>query len=319
MIQEIMEKALFGNQIADYLRFVFIFLAGFIVIKILQYFILKRLRKWSKETATKIDEFVLRFTQHIILPLAYLSILYFCTDTLVLPPLLKRTIDIAGMAILAIFTVRLAMGFISYGFRVYLSKRGKDSTLERSLSGIMKMIRIVLWALAAIFFLDNLGFKVSAVMAGLGIGGIAIALAAQAILGDLLSYFAILLDHPFGIGDSIVVGEFTGSIEHIGIKTTRIRSVSGEQLIFSNTDLTNSRIRNYERMEQRRIVFKLNVKYGTSLDELKTIPGLVENIIKNIKDTIFDRAHFFSYGDSGLVFEIVYFIIGSDYNKYMDI
>ncbi len=167
--------------------------------------------------------------------------------------------------------------------------------------------------------LDNLGFKISAVIAGLGIGGIAVALAAQAILGDLFSYFAILFDRPFEVGDFIILGEYLGTIEHIGIKTTRIRSLSGEQLVFSNTDLTSSRLRNYKRMGKRRVVFKLGVTYQTTLKQLKTIPGIIENIIKGVKDTTFDRVHFSSYGDFSLIFEVVYYVMSRDYNKYMDI
>ena len=167
--------------------------------------------------------------------------------------------------------------------------------------------------------MDNLGFKISTVIAGLGIGGVAVGLASQAILKDLFSYFSIIFDRPFEVGDFIIIGEYLGSVEHIGAKTTRIRSLSGEQLIFSNTDLTDSRVRNYKRMEKRRVLFRLGVVYQTSLKQLKEIPGIIETVIKNVNDTIFDRAHFLSYGDFSLVFEIVYYVIGADYNKYMDI
>ncbi|MFH1246058.1 MAG: mechanosensitive ion channel domain-containing protein, partial [Candidatus Omnitrophota bacterium] len=126
-------------------------------------------------------------------------------------------------------------------------------------------------------------------------------------------------DRPFEIGDFIIIEDFLGTIEHIGIKTTRIRSLSGEQVIFSNTDLTGSRVRNYKRMDKRRVVFKLGVTYQTSLKQLKSIPQIIEKIIKSIPDTLFDRAHFFAYGDSSLVFETVYYILSNDYNKYMDI
>ena len=173
--------------------------------------------------------------------------------------------------------------------------------------------------MAAAFFLDNMGFEISAVIAGLGIGGIAVALAAQTILKDLFSYFSILFDRPFEIGDFIIIGEYLGTIEHIGIKTTRIRSLGGEQVILSNTDLTSSRVRNYKRMDKRRVLFKLGVTYQTSLEQLKAIPGIIKNAIENVEDTIFDRAHFFSYGDFSLVFEVVYYVKSRDYNKYMDI
>ena len=208
--------------------------------------------------------------------------------------------------------------FISYVFMEYLKKRGKDRTLERSLDSTLKIIKFIVWALAIMFFLDNLGFKISTVIAGLGIGGIAVGLAAQAVLKDLFSYFSIIFDRPFEIGDFIIVGDYLGTIEYIGAKTTRIRSLSGEQVIFSNTDLTDSRVRNYKRMDKRRVAFQFGVVYQTPLAKLKKIPEMVKSIIKDIDDTVFDRAHFFSYGDFSLIFEVVYYVIGSDYNKYMD-
>ena len=166
--------------------------------------------------------------------------------------------------------------------------------------------------------MDNLGFDISAVIAGLGIGGIAIALAAQAILGDLFSYFVIFFDRPFEVGDFIVVGDKVGTVEYTGIKTTRIRALSGEQMVFSNTDLTNSRIHNFKKMERRRVVFSLGVIYQTTADQLEEIPKIVRGIIEKQNDTTFDRGHFKSYGDFSLNFEFVYFVIGSDYVKYMD-
>ena len=319
MIQKIIEETFLGNRILDYLICVFIFFASFIVIKIFQLFLLRRLKKWAEKTATTLDDFLIGIIQKILLPLAYFGAFYLSVNILKLDPLLKRIIDIAGMAILTLFTARLITILVNYGFNIYWINRGKDAGLERSLKGIVKVITLVVWGLATIFFLDNMGFKISAVIAGLGIGGVAVALAAQAVLGDLFSYFAIIFDRPFEIGDFIIIGEYLGTIEYIGIKTTRIRSLGGEQVVFSNTDLTSSRLRNYKRMGKRRVVFKFGVIYQTSLEKLKTMPGIIENIIKNIKDTTFDRAHFFSYGDSSLIFEVVYYVMSRDYNKYMDI
>ena len=313
------EQTFLGNRIADYFICVFLLLAGLCVIKLFQLFILRRLKKWAEKTATTLDDFFLGLVQKILLPLAYFGAFYLCINTLNLNPLLKKIIDIAGMAILTLFTARLATVIITYGFDIYWRSRGKDVTLERSLKGISRIIKLIVWGLAVVFFLDNLGFKISAVIAGLGIGCVAVALAAQAILGDLFSYFAIIFDRPFEIGDFIIIGEYLGTIEHIGIKTTRVRSLGGEQLVFSNTDLTNSRVRNYKRMGKRRVVFKLGVTYQTSLEQLKVIPGIIEKVIKNVKDATLDRAHFFSYGDFNLVFEIVYYVLSRDYNKYMDI
>jgi len=181
------------------------------------------------------------------------------------------------------------------------------------------VINWILWATGAVFILDNMGLHISTLVAGLGIGGVAIALAAQAVLGDLFSSFAILIDKPFKVGDFIIIGDYLGAVEHIGIKTTRIRSLSGELLVFSNSDLTNSRIRNYKLMEKRRVVFKFGVIYQTTLERLKSIPPMIKEIVENIDLASFDRAHFFSYGNSSLDFEVVYYIQGNDYNLYMDI
>jgi len=319
MFQGIIERVYLGNRIADYLIFVGLFLAVVGMIKVFQHFILRHLRKWAEKTATTIDDFLLRIIQRLILPLAYFGAFYLSVNILSLHPLLKKIIDITGMAILMLFAARLALSLMGYGFNLYFTKRGKDVTSDRSLTGILAVLKVAVWALAIVVFLDNLGFKISAIIAGLGIGGIAIALAAQAVLGDLFSYFSILFDRPFEVGDFIILDQYLGTIEHIGIKTTRIRSLGGEQVILSNTDLTSSRVRNYKRMGKRRVVFKLGVTYQTSLEQLKVMPGIIEKIIKGVKDTTFDRAHFFSYGDFCLVFEVVFYVMSRDYNKYMDI
>ncbi len=319
MFKDIIELVFLENRIADYLIFVSLFLAAFGMIKIFQFFIIRQLKKWAKKTATTIDDFLLKIIQRLILPLAYFGAFYLSVNTLSLHPLLKKSIDIVGMAILMVFAARAALSIMSYGFDLYFAKRGKDVASDHSLTGILAVLKVIVWALAVVVFLDNLGFKISAVIAGLGIGGIAIALAAQAVLRDLFSYFSILFDRPFEIGDFIILDDYLGTIEHIGIKTTRIRSLGGEQVILSNTDLTSSRVRNYKRMGKRRVVFKLGVTYQTSLEQLKIMPGIVEKVIKNIKDTTFDRAHFFSYGDFSLVFEVVYYVMSRDYNIYMDI
>jgi small-conductance mechanosensitive channel len=319
MIEDLIKQTFLGNRLADYAISALLFLIGFGAIKIFQCIVLKRLKVWAEKTVTTLDDFLVRIIQRIGLPLAYFGIFYLTVTALKLHPLLKRIIDIAGMAILTLFTARLVTALLGYGFNLYWAKRGKDITVERSLNGILRILKVIVWALAVVFFLDNMGFKISAVIAGLGIGGIAVALAAQAVLGDLFSYFAILFDRPFEIGDFIILGDYLGTIEHIGIKTTRIRSLSGEQLVFSNTDLTSSRLRNYKRMGKRRVVFKLGVTYQTPLKQVKIIPGIIEKIVRGVKETTFDRAHFFSYGDFSLIFETVYYVMSRDYNKYMDI
>ncbi|MBU0694621.1 MAG: mechanosensitive ion channel family protein [Candidatus Omnitrophica bacterium] len=318
MMGSITEQMFLGNRLLDYIIFLLIFLGALIVIKIFRGIVLKRLKKLAEKTVTTIDDFLISTLERIVLPLLYFGAFYLAVNSLALNLLLNKIINVLGVAVLTLFTARLITEIIGYGFKFYWSGRSKDASLERSLKGILGVVKVIVWGLAIVFFLDNLGFKISSVIAGLGIGGVAVALAAQAVLKDLFSYFSIIFDRPFEVGDFIIVGEYLGAVEYIGIKTTRIRSLGGEQLIFSNTDLTDSRVRNYKRMEKRRVVFRLGVTYQTPQDKLKQIPKIVENIIKNVKDTMFDRAHFFSYGDFSLIFEVVYYVLGSDYNKYMD-
>jgi len=179
--------------------------------------------------------------------------------------------------------------------------------------------RLVLWSVVAILLLDNFGVDVTALVAGLGVGGIAVALAVQNILGDLFASMSIVLDKPFTVGDFLIIDGHMGAVEYVGLKTTRLRSLSGEQLVFSNTDLLGSRIRNYGRMFERRVVFKLGVTYQTPRDKLKRIPGIAREAILEQEQVRFDRAHFQAYGAFSLDFEIVYYVLSPDYNRYMDI
>ncbi len=190
------------------------------------------------------------------------------------------------------------------------AQNGDDAAL---LAVIALAARIVLWSLLGLLVLDQLGIDVSAVVAGLGIGGIAVALAAQNILGDLFSSLSIMIDRPFVAGDFIIVGDSMGTVEHVGMKTTRIRSLFGEQLIFSNADILQSRIRNYQRMQERRIVFTIGAVYSTPFRLVEQIPQLIRTIIASQEMARFDRAHFARYADSALEFEVVYYV------RYMDL
>jgi len=179
--------------------------------------------------------------------------------------------------------------------------------------------RLILWAVVLLLALENLGVDVTALVAGLGVGGIAVALAVQNILGDLFASLSIVLDKPFTIGDFLIIDDHMGSVENIGLKTTRLRSLSGEQLVFSNADLLKSRIKNYGRMFERRVVFRIGVTYQTPHDSLQRIPDIIRSAVEAQEPVRFDRSHFQSYGDSALLFETVYYVLKADYNLYMDI
>ena len=178
--------------------------------------------------------------------------------------------------------------------------------------------KLAVWTTVLLLALDNIGVDITALIAGLGVGGIAVALAVQNILGDLFASVAIAFDKPFEIGDFIIVNDMMGAVEYIGLKTTRVRSLGGEQIVMANADLLGSRIRNYKRMQERRIVFSFGVTYETPYEKVAAIPGLIKEIVLGQTDVRFDRAHFQKYGDSALVYEVVYYLLSPDYNLYMD-
>jgi small-conductance mechanosensitive channel len=246
-------------------------------------------------------------------------VFFLAVKNLAIPGLLERAIGVAGMVLVAFLSAQALIAVARFAIRTYIETADKGSERERALKGFMTLIRVVVWGLATVVLLDNLGFRINTVIAGLGIGGIAVALAAQNILGDLFAYFTIMFDRPFEIGDFLIVGEYMGVVNHLGVKTTRIGSLGGEQIIMSNKDLTDSRVRNYKRMEKRRVLFRLGVTYQTPYEKLKEIPGTIRGIIEGTEETVFDRAHFSSYGDFSLVFEVVYYVTDRDYTKYMNI
>ena len=322
MINDFFQQTYFQNRIIDYIISIAIFILLAISIQIIKRILLKLLQTWAKKTTTTIDDkFVKAFEQKIkpFLNLIYFGAFYISIKQLTIDSHIERFFNIFIIILLTFFGIQFLLSISIYGLETYWVKKEKDLAKKQALKGIITVIKIIVWSIVLIILLDNLGIKISALVAGLGIGGIAIALAAQSILGDLFSYFIIFFDRPFEIGDFIIVGDFLGTIEDIGIKTTRLRSLGGEELIFSNTDLVNSRLRNYKRMKKRRVVFKFGVIYQTSLKQLKEIPKIIKDIINQIDGATIDRVHFSSYGDFSLNFEIVYYVDSRDYNIYMDI
>lgn len=202
-------------------------------------------------------------------------------------------------------------------------KRRHSLSHDRAAAGtlgiIAIIIRMLIWAVVLLLTLDNLGINITTLVAGLGIGGIAIALAVQNVLGDLLASLSITLDKPFVLGDSLVVGDFKGKVEHIGIKSTRLRSVDGEQIIMPNADLLKSRVRNYGRMQERRVQFSIGVTYETPKDKLASVPAIVRAIVEAQSEVRLDRCHLARLGAFSVDYEVVYYVLSADYNQYMDI
>jgi len=196
---------------------------------------------------------------------------------------------------------------------------GDDPSGDSTFTIVRNALSIAVWAIVLMLVLENLGVDISALVTGLGIGGIAVALAVQNILGDLFASLTILIDKPFLTGDFLAVDDQSGTVETIGLNTTRLTSLTGEQLVFSNKDLLQSRIHNYGRMEERRVSFQIGVVYGTPPDVVKQIPGMIEAAIESQDQARFDRSHFKQLGESGLTFETVFYMTVPDYKSYMDV
>jgi small-conductance mechanosensitive channel len=279
----------------------------------------KRLSILSASTDNFVDDILVDLIGSVNLAIVFVVTAFFVSKTLVLSeklvPAIRAMTIIAAFAQVAIWGNSLISLFLSRA----KEKAEPDKINSSAQRAIGFLGRLVLWTLVGALLLENLGIHLSALLAGVGIGGIALALAAQNVLGDIFCYVAIILDKPFIAGDFIVVGDLMGTVERIGIKTTRIRSLFGEQLIFSNHDLVTSRVRNYKTMAERRVVFRFGLVYETPTKVLRHIPELTRDIILSIPGVRFDRAHFLKFGDFSLDFEVVYYVLDGDYSRYMDV
>lgn len=318
---EILDKIILGNSLNAWLLGLGTALGAFLLFLLIRRIFTLRLKALVRKTATGLDDFLIPLLEQTrwfsLLALA----VWIGAQFLQLPEEIQLWFSRVIQIILVLQLGFWGSGLISY----YISRKialkieedhGDDAT---TLDAMGLLAKIALWVILALIILDNLDIEISSLVASLGIGGIAVALAVQNILSDLFASLSITLDKPFSRGDFIVVDEFEGDVEDIGLKSTRIRSLSGEELVFSNMDLLNSRIRNYKKMEERRISFTIGVEYGTAAEKLERIPGLIEEIITPIPDLRFERAHFKSLGAYSLDFTIVYYVLVPEYAVYLDI
>lgn len=310
------------NTVYDYLLALLIFIGAIILLKLFQVFILSRLKKWAQKSKTEFDDIIIQIFTKIKLPFYIFVALFFGTKALIMPDIISKIISGLFLLVVVYEAIRAVGSIIDFfADRYLLLAKDGDEEVRHSQAMVRSLkliVNLCLWVLAIILILSNLGINVTSLIASLGIGGIAIALAAQNILTDLFSSFSIYADKPFMVGDLIIVGDTTGTVEKIGLKTTRVRSVQGEEIVLPNKDLTASKIQNFKRMNKRRVVVSLGVIYGTDQKKLEQIPKIIEDIIKKVKLAEFDRCHFKSFEDSSLLFESVYYIDSPDYLYYME-
>jgi small-conductance mechanosensitive channel len=307
-----------GNSVTQWLVAAGVLVGGTVLLLALRRLVVSRLQKLAQRTSTDVDDLAVDLIRRTRFYFIIAVCLVAGTLALDLPPKWESArhlfIVIAVLLQLGVW----GNGLITYWIERYVRRTGRTGSTATTLTAIGYLGRGILWSLLLLLALDNLGFEITTIITGLGIGGIAIALAVQSILSDLFGALSIVLDKPFVVGDTITIDNFTGTVEHIGLKTTRLRALSGEQIVMSNTDLLKSRIRNYQGQRERRQVFVVSVQYDTPADAAERIPSIIREAVQAQPLARFDRSHLMRFGESALDYETVYFIQSGDYNAFMD-
>jgi small-conductance mechanosensitive channel len=318
-LKELGQAAYYGNTLAAWAKAILTFALWFTVLPLARAFIARRLRRRTADhpiaAFLMLRSLIDATTRLFMLAVAtYLAIRW-----LSIPPRADRYVD---TAILVVVWWQVALWLTAAVRHAVDTRRGQQAAGAEGAASlnILRFVGVVFaWIVAFLMLLTNLGIKIGPLVAGLGIGGVAIALAVQNVLGDLFASLSIALDKPFRVGDFLVIGEEKGTVEQIGIKSTRLRSLSGEQIVMSNGDILKSRVRNYGLLYERRAAFSVGIVYETPVEAVREIPGIIEAAILAQRKTRFDRAHFAGFGEYALTFEAVYFVLDAQYNTFMDI
>lgn len=317
-IQIFLAREFLGNTVLSYCYAAFFFAAALAALYFLREIIFKKLKDLASKTETDLDDLAIDLISTIRAFEYQLIALYIALRHLARTPGFDKVLHMVILLVFSYRAVTMLLRLVNYWINKIAVQRNLSGQARTSMvHGAQVILKSVVWIVAALFVLDNMGVNVSAVLTGLGIGGVAVALAAQAILGDIFNFFVILLDKPFAIDDFITSDAVSGTIEHIGLKSTRIRSLSGEMVVVSNSNLLNSRIYNYKDLAKRRIAFKTSVVYGTGPELLKKIPELIKKAVQARPKAEFDRCNLCACGPSSLDFETVYYLNEPDYAAYM--
>jgi len=307
-----------GSSVGQYVLAVGIFVLLLVLVRFLKALLLRAVVPLVRSSSNRLDDRAITIVDAIRPPFYVLVALYVSTRVLTLEGSLEVSVQ---WVLLFLLTWQVVYSFQALaGYLIDSRLVDQDDRSTEVVSSILRVLsKVVLWSLGFLFVVSNLGFDVTSLLTGLGIGGLAVALAVQNVLGDLFSSLAIYFDKPFAPGDFIKTEDVTGTVEKVGIKTTRVKALSGEEVVLSNAQLTGARIHNYRRMTRKRVAFALGVEYGTEQAKLRAIPEWVEEIISSVSDVTFSRAHLHGLGDSSLNFEVVYFVESREYSLYMDI
>lgn len=306
-----------GNTLLSYTFSFVIFVGAYIAFTVVQKVVLIKLASFSAKTETTIDDILIKMVRSFRPPFYTFLAFWFAFQFLEVHGFMKSAFT-AVIIIWAVYQVVIVAGIFVEDILLEKIAKDKDPTTKSALRILSRLAKGAIWGIGIIFLLSNLNVDVTGLLAGVGIGGIAIAFALQNILSDLFSSFSIYFDKPFEVGDFIIVGDKMGTVERIGIKSTRLRALSGEELVLANTFLTSAQIQNYKRMNERRVVFTLGVTYDTPVEKMKKAVAIVKEVINEQELARLDRVHFSTFGDFSLVIEAVYNETTPDYNAYMD-
>ena len=314
-----LDRMIYGNPLGAWLTAAAIYAATTLALWLLERYALRAFTRFASGTRTSIDDLV----ADVLGETKFGLILFVALFAASLALDLDGTVDLVIRRAAAIAIVVQGGIWASAAINFWVTRfvdlmAGEDAEAVTMVSALSFVGRLAVWSVVLLLILDNLGIEVAALLAGLGIGGIAVALAAQNVLGDLLAALSIILDKPFSIGDFLVIGDQSGTVERIGLKTTRLRSLGGEQLILGNGDVIDTRIRNLGRMEDRRGALKVGVTYDTPRDILRQIPAWIEEIVGGQEHVRFDRCHLSGFGDSAVEFETIFFMTVPEYARFMD-
>lgn len=323
--QTLLQYQWLGVTALDYIQAVVIFFVTLIILKTFQLIILARLKKLAKSTSNDIDDAFVNVFSHIRPVFYFVVSMYIGLRFLPLSQAVWKPINIATALVVAESIIRAFSYLMDLLVHQYLLRRFGESTARDKLhtKAMIRMMRffvvVTLWIVVLLLLAANAGINVSSMIASLGIGGIAIALAVQNVLTDIFSSFSILIDKPFEVGDYIEIGEDSGTVQKIGMKTTRLKTLRGEELVVSNKELTTIRIQNFKDLDRRREAMHIGVVYETSIEKLKKIPSIVSAIVQPIENVDFDRCHLKTLDASALTYEIVVFINTDKFEEYMDL
>ena len=315
------DRILFQNSMRQWATALAVALAAFLALLLVRFLLVGRLGAIAKRTTTEVDDILVQLVARTRPYFLAAAAIVFGSRFLVLPPAIDTYLNAAFALVLLVQCGLWGGAAVDLWIqrRAGLRATRSDAASVTTIRALGIGAKLLLWVVVFITALDKFGVNVTTLVTGLGIGGVAIALAVQNVLGDLFAALSIVFDKPFDVGDSIAVDQMQGTVERIGLKTTRVRSISGEQIIISNSELLKSRIRNYKRQLDRRVVFTTDVTYATPAETIARIPGMIREVVSTQQLVRFDRSHFTQYTDSALRIETVYFVLDADYSRYLDI